>query len=38
MNIIFYRRLAKKDSIIHLKKVSKPEMYGYAHKEAIPEL
>lgn len=38
MNIIFYWRLAKNDSIIHLKKVPQPEVYGYAHKEAITEI
>lgn len=37
MNIIFYWRLAKNDSRIYLKKVREAEVYGYAHKEAIPE-
>lgn len=38
MNIIFFWRLAKNDSRIHLKKVPEQEVYGYVHKEAIPEI
>lgn len=38
MNIIFYWRLSKNDSIIHWKKVPEPEVYGYAPKEAILEI